>query len=261
MKKYFLYVLYLTGFVSLVGCSPGEDAVKEAIEKNPDIVFAAIEKNPEKFVEVVKKAMQLVEAKAKQQAEAETARKREEEFKNPHNPVVDESRVFFGAKDAKITIVEYSDFECPYCARGFSIVKQLLAAYPNQVRVFYKHLPLDFHQNAMPTAKYFEAIAIQNRDMAIKFHDTIFMNQGNLKMGGEKWLKEIAQKLGVNMKKLEEDLNSALVTARISEDVAEAQKYRFNGTPGFLVGGVSVRGAFPVAEFKAIIDRHLANKN
>ena len=97
------------------------------------------------------------------------------------NPVIEDSRVIVGAKNAPITIVEYSDFECPYCSRGFATVKQLLSEYKGQIRFVFKHLPLDFHPLAKPAALYYEAIALQSHEKAIKFHDKIFENQNVFK--------------------------------------------------------------------------------
>lgn len=241
--------------IAMVACAPSAKQLKEAIEKDPSIVFTAIEKDPEKFIEVVNLAAQNAQKKQQEKMVADESKKREEEFKNPLKPEIQDGRVVFGKKDAKITIVEYSDFECPYCSRGYSTVRQVLSEYANDVRVVFKHLPLDFHPNAMPAAKYFEAIAIQDHAKAEKFHDTVFTNQGRLKEEGQKFMKETAKKLGVNMAKLEKDITSEAVAKRIEADMEEAKKFNFSGTPGFLINGISLRGAYPASEFKAIIEK------
>ncbi len=162
-----------------------------------------------------------------------------------------------GAKNAKVTIIEFSDFECPYCSRGYATVKEVLKEYPNDVRVLFKHLPLDFHPKAMPAAKYFEAIAMQDHEKAIKYHDAVFQNQDKLRSEGEAFMKKVAKDLGVNMKKLETDIASEAVMKRIQADIDEAKGFEISGTPGFLINGVSLRGAYPFSEFKSIIDKHL----
>ena len=246
--------------VALTGCAPSAKQLKEAVEQDPSIVFVAIEKDPAKFIEVVNKAAQSAQEKAQQQAMQDLEKQREEEFKNPLKPKIEDGRVIFGAKDAPITIVEYSDFECPYCGKGYATVKQILKEYQGKVRLVFKHMPLDFHPMALPSAKYFEAIGKQSPEKAEKFHDAIFENQGQLRNGKEEYLKSIAKKLGLDMKKLEKDLNDASIMERIQADTAEAQTMGFNGTPAFVVNGVSMRGAFPFNEFKAVIDRHLSEK-
>lgn len=244
--------------VGIMGCAPSAKQLKEAVESDPSIVFAAIEKDPAKFIEVVNKAAQAAQEKAQAQAAEDANKKRDEEFANPLKPVVEEGRVIFGKKDAPVTIVEYSDFECPYCARGFGSVQQVLKEYPDKVRVVFKHLPLDFHPMAMPSAKYFEAVGMQSHEKAEKFHDAIFENQAELRNGKENFLKATAKKLGLDMKKLEKDLADAKIMERIQADTAEAGQFGFHGTPGFIINGVSLKGAYPFSEFKLIIDKHLA---
>ncbi|WP_413288746.1 DsbA family protein [Bdellovibrio sp. HCB337] len=256
MKKLVIIGLSAMAFV-LTNCAPSAKQIKEAVEKDPSIVFVAIEKYPDQFIEVVNKAAQEAQRKAQDKSIAEESKKRDEEFANPLKPEVQEGRVIFGKKDAKVTIIEYSDFECPYCSKGYQTMKQVLAEYPNDVRIVFKHLPLDFHPQAMPAAKYFEAIARQSPEKAQKFHDAVFENQGKLRADGEKFLTDSAKKLGVDMKKLTTDLGDASLMTRINADMEEAKKFNFSGTPGFLINGVSLRGAYPYPEFKSIIDRHL----
>jgi protein-disulfide isomerase len=112
---------------------------------------------------------------------------------------------------------------------------------------------------AMPAAKYFEAIAMQDPKKAEKFHDEVFSNQKELTADGEKYLKTVVKKVGANLAKVEKDMNSAGVQKRIATDMEEAKKFEFSGTPGFLINGVSLRGAYPVPEFKKIIDKQLAS--
>ena len=243
--------------LSLVNCAPSAKQLKDAVEKDPSIVFAAIEKDPEQFIEVVNKAAQNAQRKAQEKAVADEGKKRDEEFANPLKPVVEDGRVIFGPKDAKVTIIEYSDFECPYCSKGHATVEEVMKAYPKDVRVVYKHLPLDFHPMAMPAARYFEAIAMQDHAKAEKFYNLVFENQGDLRSKKEAFLKETAKKVGADFKKVEKDLAAESVTKRIEADMEEARKFNFSGTPGFLINGVSLRGAYPFPEFKTIIDRQL----
>ncbi len=254
--KTLIMVLAGLGFM-ITSCAPTAKQIKEAIEKDPSIVFVAIEKDPEKFIEVVNKAAREAQMKGQAKSQEDEGKKRDEEFKNPLKPELESGRASLGPADAKVTIVEYSDFECPYCTKGYKTIKEVLQAYPNQVRVIFKHLPLDFHPKALPAAKYFEAIAKQGAEKAYKFHDLVFESQDKLREKGEVFLKEAAKKAGADMKKVEKDIASPEVAAQVSKDTAEAQKFGMSGTPGFLINGVSLRGAYPFSEFKSIIDRHL----
>lgn len=244
--------------LSIVNCAPSAKQMKEAIEKDPSIVFSAIEKDPAGFMKVVQKAMQGAQEKAQQDRQAEEIAKRDAEYKNPLKPEIDETRVIFGNKAAPVTVVEYSDFECPYCKKGFGVVKEIESNYGDKVRIIFKHLPLPMHEMALPAAKYFEAIARQGHDKAEKFHDRVFENQKELVGQGEGFLKKVAKDLGANMKTLEKDLKDASLMDRINKDKAEAEKFDISGTPGFVINGVSLKGAYPFEDFKQIIDRHLS---
>lgn len=248
--------LVLAG-LTLASCTPSADQLKKAIEKDPSIVFVAIEKDPAKFLEVVNKAAQDAQRVAGEKAQQDEKNAREAEFKNPLQPELQKDRVVFGNAEAPVTIVEYSDFQCPYCSRGYQTIKQVKKEYGDKVKIVFKHLPLDFHPLAMPAALHFEAIAKQSHAKAEKFHDYLFENQGQMKEKGEKIFAEAAKKIGVDMKKLSADLKDEKLMERIAADMEEAKKFNMSGTPGFIINGVSLRGAYPVDEFKKIIDQHL----
>jgi len=254
-KSYFLWLAAVAFLAN--GCT-SKQQVEKVIEDNPEIVFSAIKKDPKKFVEVVNEAVKQAQETAREDEAKEEQARMEDEMKNPKKPEIQANRVIFGNKNAPITIVEYSDFQCPYCGRGYQTVKEIEKEYGDKVRIVYKHLPLDFHPMAMPAAKYFEAIAMQDHKKARKFYDEVFSNQKELNQDGDKFLKKVTKKIGANLAKVEKDMNSDSVQKRIAEDMAEAKKFDFSGTPGFLINGVSLRGAYPFPEFKKIIDKQLA---
>lgn len=246
--------------LALTGCA-SKDQLKKTLEQNPDIVINMIEKHPYKFMEALNAAAQNARKQQAEEEEKKQASAMDEEFKNPKVAQIDPKRAIFGKAEAPITIVEYSDFECPFCTRGYNTVNEVVQKYGDKVRIVYKHLPLDFHPTAEPAARYYEAVAISaDADKAHKFHNYIFENQDKLKAGKEKFLEEAAKKVGANVAKVKALVNSEEVTKRIQDDKAEAQKFGFSGTPGFLINGVSIKGAYPASEFIKIIDKHLAAK-
>lgn len=249
--------ILLGSFLIWTGCAPSASSLKKVIEENPEIIFGAIEKNPKRFFDIVNKAAKVAQNSQREDEAKADEKKREEEFANPKKPEITKNRAILGKKEAPVTIVEFSDFQCPYCSRGYETVKAVVKEYGDKVRVIYKHLPLDFHPLAMPAAQYFEAINLQSSEKAYKFHDYIFENQGGLKSKGKKFLLEAAKKAGANISKMKKDLESDVVKKIIAADMAEAKKFGFSGTPGFLINGVMLKGAYPVSEFKVIIDRHL----
>lgn len=248
-------------FALLVSCSPGKEALKKTLVENPEIIYEVIKKHPVEFLEVLNNAAREAQRTQRERQAQEEEKKLEDQFKNPLKPEIADNRAVLGPKSAPITIVEYSDFECPYCSKGYRTVMEVKKKYGDKIRFIYKHLPLDFHPKAKPAAKYFEAIALQNKKKAYKFHDEIFENQTKFKAGGEKYMLSIAKKLGIDIPKLKKDIKSAEVEEIVDADIAEAKKFGITGTPGFLINGVALKGAYPASEFERIIERHLSKKN
>lgn len=261
LKKYVFVLVGALTALSLAACAPSASQMKKVLEDNPEILFSVIEKHPNEFLQTVNKAASQARAAEEQRMAEEETKKRDEEFKAPKQPALPENRAYAGEKTAPVTIVEYSDFQCPYCRRGHATMEQLLKEYPGKVRVLFKNLPIErIHPHALIASKYYEAIALQDPVKAIQFQKMVFDNQDDFSQNGEKYLKEAAKKVGANVAKLSKDISSDEVKKRLDEDRAEAEKFEFSGTPGYLINGVSLRGAYPVEEFKQIIDKHLGVK-
>ncbi len=192
-------------------------------------------------------------AKARQQQEDQTL---ESQFTNPVTIELGSSPIK-GPAGAKITIVEFSDFECPFCKRGRDIMQQVMKMYPNDVRIAFKHLPLDFHANAEPASR--AAIAAGNQGKFWEMYNALFDNQAKLK-DGDALFDAQAKALGLNMEKFKADMNSAETKKIIADDKEIASKNGIQGTPAFFVNGIGVRGAYPPEHFKKIIDRLLEGK-
>ena len=247
--------------VALSSCAPSAPQLKKVMEDNPDILYSVIQKDPKKFLDVVNDAAQKARAGEEQKFAEEETKAREEEMKNPKQPVIDDARAFQGPKDAPITIVEYSDFQCPFCKRGHQTMEDVLKAYPGKVRLIFKDFPIErIHPLAMPASKMYEAIALQDPAKAIAYKHEIFTNQDQLNAKGEKFIEEAAKKVGANVAKAKKDADGDEVKKRLDADHAEAEKFGFSGTPGYLVNGVSLKGAYPIEEFKKVIDTMLAKK-
>lgn len=241
----------------VAGCASSPDQLTKMLEDHPEILAKAIEKNPEVVMGALQKAAQKVQAKQGAAAEAEEEAKFEEEFKNPLKPELDSKRAFLGEASAPVTIVEYTDFECPFCARGYTTLEKVREAYPKKVRVLVKNLPLPMHPMAMPAARRFEALKLQSPEKGYAFYHEVFKNQRGLK-DGEKYLDATVKKVGGDLARVKKDMNSDAIVDLIKKDMAEAESFGISGTPGFVVNGVTVRGAYPVEHFKKIIDRHMA---
>lgn len=195
-----------------------------------------------------------LEMQARKQEGQAQAQQLEEQFKNPVNVEIGDSYVK-GPKDAKVTIVEFSDFQCPFCKRGKETMDQLLKMYPNDVKLVFKNLPLDFHPQAKPASK--AALAAGKQGKFWEMHDALFENQREL---GDALYEKKAKELGLNVEQFKKDMASPAVDKQVEVEKAQAEKLGIRGTPGFFVNGVAVRGAYPVEHFKKIIDRWLAKK-
>ncbi len=240
----------------LVGCSPDaklKEKMAAAIKENPTIVTDAIRANPVAFVEAFQDAARNAQQEMAKKAEEEEKKKLEDSYNNPLQPEFRADESFRGSKEGQIVLVEYSDFECPFCKRGYDTVMSLLKKYDGKIKFVYKHLPLSFHQHAAMGAKYYEACRMQGSDKAFKFHDLVFDNQRSLQGGGEKFFQTMAKQAGCDLKKVAKDINDPKVAARISQDEKEAAKFGMQGTPGFLLNGVPVKGAYPQTHFEMII--------
>jgi protein-disulfide isomerase len=248
-----LSLLFILCF-SVASCQQiNKEQLKEVLSKNPDVLTDAIKANPGEFIEALNEAVKSAQAGQAEKRQNDEKKQLEDSFNNPLKAQIRDDEMFRGNKDAKITLIEYSDFECPYCKRGYQTVMELMEKYKGKIRFVYKHLPLSFHPNAMPASQYYEALRLQKEDLAAKFHDELYENQGKLRQG-EKFFKVVAKKLGADMSKLAKDIKSEEVQKRIQEDLAEAKQFGFNGTPGFLLNGVPVRGAYPASHFDGIIE-------
>lgn len=163
----------------------------------------------------------------------------------------------YGNENAKITIEEFADFQCRYCSRGSNIINEVIKNYPDTVKVIFRNLPLQFHTHSMAAAKMFSSACIQSPSLAYKFQNEIFQNQDKLEKQGEEFLYDTAEKIGINMDQLVDDMASNVVLDSIKNDKQLATQYNFTGTPSFKIGSELITGARPYNEIKKIIDKQL----
>jgi protein-disulfide isomerase len=158
-----------------------------------------------------------------------------------------------GPADPKVTIVECSDFDCPFCARVGPTLDALLANHPDDVALFYRHLPLAFHQGAEPAAR--AAVAAQAQGKFWPMHDLLFKNQGER---SDAELEKLARKAGVNVKKWRKAFRSPATAARVKTEIETCGANGIHGTPGFLVNGRLLSGARPLEDFEQVVQEELA---
>ena len=159
------------------------------------------------------------------------------------------SSPFKGPKDAKVTVVMFQDFQCPFSNRSQPTVKQLMELYPDKVKVVFKNFPLNFHKQAEIAAE--AALAAGAQGKFWEMHDKIFANQKKISAD---ILKGYAQELNLDMNKFNEDLDTHSYKKTIAEDMKLAKGAGVRGTPTFFINGKKLVGAKPVGEFQKVID-------
>ena len=161
-----------------------------------------------------------------------------------------------GKKDAPVTIIEFSDLQCPFCARFYPPIKEALRAYPDKVKLVIKNFPLSFHPNARPAAKL--ALAANEQDRYYEIVDLLLQNGADV---SETKVKEYARELHLNYDKLMNDARSkdAEYEKRISDDVSLGDAVDVRGTPTFFINGKKTM-ARDFNSFKTEIDKVLAGK-
>ena len=163
----------------------------------------------------------------------------------------------WGKRDAPITIVQYSDYQCPYCSRVEPTMDQVKTTYGDKVRVIWKNNPLPFHQNAKPAAEAAQgAFALGGNDVFWKWHDTAFKNQGSL--GTDSYVKWATDAGVKDIAAFKAGLDSHKWADRVDGDLNAGKAAGVQGTPAFFVNGIFINGAQPFDNFKKTIDQELA---
>lgn len=237
MKKIFALWLVIVLFIpaSFAQDVTFESLILDVIKKNPQIIKQALEKYEQDLA-------------AKQQ---------EEEFNKLLSERVEVeagNSYVLGNKKADYTVIAFSDFQCPFCKRGDDTVKALMKKYDNKVKYIFKHFPLGFHSEAAPASKAAWAAGKQNK--FYEYHDKLFENQGKL---GDELYVQIAKDLSLDIEKFNKDRNSEEAQKQIDADMKAGEAVGIRGTPGFVLNGVKIYGAYPIEHFEKVIS-HLEMK-
>jgi Na+/H+ antiporter NhaA len=154
-----------------------------------------------------------------------------------------------GSEDAPVTLVEYGDFECPYCGRAEAVIRELLSSFDDDVRYVWRHLPLnDVHPNAQLAAEASEAAAAQGHFW--EMHDTLLQHQGDLRPSH---IATYAQEIGLDSQRLLSELHRREYTSRVSEDVTSADESGVSGTPTFFINGRRHYGTYDIDTLSAAV--------
>jgi protein-disulfide isomerase len=237
--------------VFLSGAQPFDNfksRIDEEIKKADALVAKGIPKA--KLYDTIMKAAKTEVSAAPAQAQAEPPGPEQDTKVWKVEPGDAPSR---GPKNAPVTLVLFSDFQCPFCKRVEPTITQLEKEYPGKIRVVWKNMPLEFHQHAKPAAA--AALAAGEQGKFWEMHAKLFENQTALDRPN---LEKYAQELGLDVAKFKAAMDSDKLGAKIQSDMKEAAAVEVNGTPATFVNGRKIGGAYPYDTFKKLVDQELA---
>lgn len=164
-----------------------------------------------------------------------------------------------GPENARVTLIEYSDFQCPACAMYFPVVEKLFAESSTTMRLVYRHFPLPQHANAMIASQASEAAALQGKFWPM--YRLIFDNQTEWENStkAREIFTQYAERIGLNMTSFKKDIDSDIVKNKIQASRDEGIKIGINGTPTFFVNGKAISNPQGYEQFKTIIEEASRN--
>jgi protein-disulfide isomerase len=237
--KVFCLAILLIFSMTLTSCAPeptstnGGDIDAELEAQ----VLQIIRENPEAIIESVEAYQQ--EARTSGQEKFFQAMKA-----NPQS-VIGESPAT-GAVDGEIVLLEFSDFQCPFCAKAQATIKKFVEAHQDRVTLVFKHLPLSrIHPEAIPSAQ--AAWAAQQQGKFWEYHDALFAQQDRL---GEDLYLATARDLNLNLEQFNQDRESEAAIAALESDIQMARTIGVSGTPFFVMNGEPLSGAVELSEFE-----------
>jgi protein-disulfide isomerase len=166
-----------------------------------------------------------------------------------------------GKGSTGVTLVEYGDYECPFCGEYYPTVKQVQSEFNDQIKFQFRNFPLvSIHQNAFAGARAAEAAALQNKFW--EMHDVLYQDQTQWSGASDPttFFNQYAQQLGLNLTQFKTDYASSKVNNLINADLAEGNKLGIQGTPSFFLDGKQVQVANNVSNFETLIKAEIAKK-
>ena len=241
MRKLFLLSIIIAACISMSGCNFSSQLKNNQINSELEQqVIQIIRDNPEAIIESIQAYQQ------EQQQEIQASQKEIlQQFKNNPQEQIGDSPTF-GSTDKKIVLFEFSDFQCPFCAKVQKNLKEFMDKHEDRVTLVFKHLPLTrIHPQAIPAAK--AAWAAQQQGRFWEYHDALFEQQDKLE---EQLYIDIANNLGLDIDKFNSDRQSQEAIASIETDFKLAQKIGISGTPFFVMNGETFSGAVKLSQME-----------
>ena len=232
--------------------APTDDEIKKVYDENKEALQnAPLESVKGKVIDYLKAQRSGV----RQQAFVEELKKKYPTKISLKAPVIEVGtggRPVLGPATAPITIIEFSDYECPFCKRAEPALTQALETYKDKIKFAYRHYPLPFHQHARPASE--AALCANGQGKYWEYHKKVFASPSLT----EETLKQIAKDVGLDAAKFDTCMKNHEFAKEIDKDLEDGQAVGVNGTPAFFINGRMLSGAQPFEKFKELIDTALA---
>lgn len=189
-----------------------------------------------------------------------TSAKQQNPSSQPVNIQISKNDWIRGNPNAKVTIIEFSDFQCPACRAYEPWIENLLRDYPKDVRLVYKYFPLSQHKNGIPAVQAAEAAGMQGKFWGM--HDLLFAKQDDWAESDNPLdlFKQYAKSLNLDVDKFQKDYNSKGIQTKIQQDQNEGITIGLEATPTFVINGKIISNPASYDDFKALIAKELENK-
>jgi len=212
-------------------------------------VVEVLKKNPDLLLELVNKA-------AQEEHEKQMMSQIEDSIKNPVSPKIDPDRLLFGESEPKITFVEYTSFQCGFCAQSKDLIEKLFKEHDGRIGLYIKHMP--HSEVGKAEAKMFEALRMHSNKAARVFFGYAYDNMSSFQENHEKAMDsflDYAQDEGwIKKDQVLASYKSEKVKNLVQDDLNEAEKFGFTGTPAFVINGVKIEGMQDKAFFDKAIE-------
>lgn len=221
-----------------VAAAPDKKAVKEALrellKEEPELILNILRENSEIVLEIAQEgSMQRNRKSTVARWKQELGTKAEIDFAD---------HAVRGDKKAPVTITGYTDFLCGYCQQSEFVIEKVMQKFKGKVRFVYKPMPREGNELSELCATYVVAAMMQDEAKGWQYYDLLFKSGSKLTQGGEAYLRSSALQVGLDPKKLFNDIGSKKVKDFLAKDKAEAEKLELKGTPYFFVNNIVVRG-------------------
>lgn len=244
---------YYEKYVINVAPDPSDEEVNNFYEQNKARIGNLGEEDAKKQIKNYLKSQKIQESENALKEKLLKEAKIETMLKAPKMDLSKGNEPIKGKVGAPITIIEFTDFQCPYCSRAQSTIEKIFSEYPEKVQLIFKDFPLEFHKQAKDA--HIAAQCANEQGKFWEYHDILFKNQNQLFLDK---LNEYAKQLNLDMEKFSQCVNTRKYEKYVNESIEQAQNLGITGTPTFFVNGRIVKGAQPFETFKQIIEEELS---